>query len=78
MADGPASPERHGGRFGGVRMALERRPEPLRHTAADDLGDQLHRRKRADELGTGQPLGDAGQRLAARFTSIGLSARANA
>ena len=31
-----------------------------------------------DQIGTGQPLGDTGQRLAARFTLIGLSARANA
>jgi len=30
-------------------QALGRRAGPLRHVAADDLGDQLHRRQRAEE-----------------------------
>jgi hypothetical protein len=34
--------------------------------------------RQVGQIGTGQSLGDAGQRLAARFTLIGLSARANA
>ena len=56
---------------------------PLPCTAGRRGNDPGHgqgplEQRQVDQIGTGQLLGDAGKRLAARFTLIGLSARANA